>query len=264
MGFEYVAVPWPADAADPQPEMRWELEAAGFTLLGGCALTERGQRAVPRTARSYGDRAEELAEWAVRPSQVFAAPDHSAFAQLAWLWDCRFACFSTVLADGRVLQTMTDWGSVPAWPTQLARHRARTDRHTEQLVLATDRDARVVEGVRGAWDVHRARTSAAREAVPAHERLDDFVALWTAESRVRSRWTGRTRWVAGIMAFLVVLVPFVAVSVALGPQPWWVDTAVVLGAAVLTLPLYIRIWLRVRRWRGLRPRFRAPVPGARS
>ena len=176
---------------------------------------------MPRTARSYGERAEEFAEWAVRPSQVFAAPDHSAFAHLAWLWDCRFACFSTVLADGRVLQTMTDWGSVLVWPTQLARHRARVDRHTEQLALATDRDAGVVEGIPGAWDDHRDRVSAAREAVPPHERLDD------------SSRSG-------------------------------VDAAVVLGAAVLTLPLYVRIWLRVRRWRGLRPRFRAPVPGASS
>ncbi len=261
MGFDYVAVPWPEGAPDPQPELRGELADLGFRLLGGCALTDRGHREVARTARSYGDRAEEFAQWAALPGQVFAAPDASAFAQLGWLWDCRYACFSTVLADGRILQTMTAWGSDPLWPTQLARHQARTDRLTEQLVLATDRDARVVEGVRGAWDDHRDRLSAEGGAVPTHERLGDFVALWTAESRVRSRWTGRTRWLAGMVAFLVVGVPFLAVSLALGPQPWWVDATVVLSAAALVLLLYVRIWVRARRWRWLRPRFRAPVPG---
>lgn len=31
---------------------------------------------------------------------MFAAPDGTAFVQLSWLWDCRYACFTTVLADG--------------------------------------------------------------------------------------------------------------------------------------------------------------------
>jgi hypothetical protein len=69
------------------------------------------------------------------------------------------------------------------------------------------------------------------------------------------------QWVAGVLAFLVVLVPFVVTGVLLGRQPWWVDAAVIVVAGLLTLSLFLRVWLRVRRWRGLRPAFRAPVPG---
>ena len=264
MGFDYVAVEWPATAPDPQPEQRRELEDLGFVLLGGCALDDRHHREVGRMASSYGDRAPDLVEWAAQPGQVFAAPDGTAFVQLAWLWDCRYACFSTVLADGRILQTMTEWGADPAWPRQMARHQGRADRHTEQLALATDRDAHVVDGVRQAWEEHRGRVLAAGTDVPAHTRLEDFVRLWTAESRVRSRWTARTHWVLWGLLVVVLVSAFTVVGVLLGAQPWWVDAAVLLVGMLVARTIYVPTWLRVRRWRWLWPSFRAPVPGTGS
>lgn len=264
MGYEYVAVPWPADAADPQPEMREALESIGFRLLGGCALTDAAQRDVRRTAASYGVRGREFEHWAAQPGQVLTAPDHTAFAQLAWLWECRYATFTTVLADGRVLQTMTEWGADPVWPTALASHYRTTDRHTEQLVLATDPQAQVVAGAQDAWETHCRRVSATAAAVPQHTELADFVAIWSAESRARSTWTTRVQVVAGLLAFALVAVPFFVVSTLLGRQPWWIDAVVVVSAGVCVLPVFGRLWLRTRRWRRLRPTFRAPVPGART
>jgi hypothetical protein len=261
VGFDYVAVPWPEDVPDPQPAMRRDLEALGFRLLGGCAPTQPGLDDVRDTAPSYGDRAAEFARRAIEPGQVFAAPDGTAYAHLAWLWECRYAMFTTVRADGTLVQTMTEWGADPVWPRRLARFWSTTDRHTEQLVLATDRAAEVVDGVGVAWSAHAARVAAHGVPVPVHTDLHDFVAIWTAESHARSRWTARVQWVAGVLAFLVVLVPFVVTGILLGRQPWWVDAAVIVVAGLLTLSLFLRVWLRVRRWRGLRPAFRAPVPG---
>lgn len=247
---------------DPQPEMRRELEGAGFVLVGGCSLTADGIREVSRAARPYGKHAAEFARRAVEPGQVFAAPDGTAFVQLAWLWDCRCAVFTSVRGDGRILQTMTDWEAAPRWPTGLARHYDRTtDVHREQLVLATDLDAQVVpDGVLAAWGVHRDRLSTL-PAPPPHTSLGDFVRIHAAESRARSSWTSRVRVVSWILAFAFVLVPFEVVTLALGPQPWWTDLGMLAGAGLLFLTAYLPIWLRLRLWRRLRPRFRAPVPG---
>jgi hypothetical protein len=264
MAFDYVAVPWAPDAVDPQPEMRAALEAEGFRLLGGCALTEAGIRAAAAVAPSYGpDHAEEFARWGAEPGQVLAAPDRAAFVLLAWLWDCRYATFTTVLDDGTVLQTMTEWGADPVWPTALAGQYDASDRHTEQLVLATDPDARVVEGgVEQAWRVHGERLSPHAGSVPDHVALEDFVAIWAAESQARGTWSRRVQLVAGLMTFLVVLVPFLVMSLLL-PQSWWVQAGLVAAAGLVFLASFRRTWLRVRRWRGLRPSFRAPVPGTR-
>lgn len=264
MGFDYVAVPWPTDADDPQPEMREALERLGFRLLGGCAATGGAQREVRRTAASYGDREDEFEHWAQQPSQVFTSPDHTAFAQLAWFWDCSYGTFTTVLTDGRILQTSTEWGADPVWPTAQATHYRTTTQHDEQRLLATDLDVQVVAGIEAAWESHSRRVSGAGVVVPQHTDLADFVAIWSAESAARSAWTTRVQVVAFILAFLVVLVPFVVVSALLGAQPGWVDVVVVVVAGLCVLPVFRRIWLRARRWRRLRPAFRAPVPGTRT
>jgi len=264
VGFQYVAVPWPAEAADPQPEMRVTLERIGFRLLGGCALNDPAQPAIRRMAASYGAWGPLFEHWAAQPGQVLTAPDHTAFAQLSWLWDCRHATFTTVLADGRVLQTMTAWGADPVWPTAIASRYRTSYRHTEQLVLATDLDAQVVAGVEDAWEAHSRRVSTTAAKVPPHADLADFVAIWSAESRARSAWTTRVQVVAGFVAFVAVAVPFFVVSALLGAQPWWIDAVVVALAAVCVLPVFGQLWLRTRRWRRLRPRFRPPVPGART
>ena len=94
--------------------------------------------------------------------------------------------------------------------------------------------------------------------------LQDFVDFYVAESRARSRWVRRVRVVAFLAAFVPLLVCFFLVSAALGEQPWWIDLAIVLASALVCLALYQQAWFRVRTWRGLRPRFRAPVPGARG
>ena len=264
MGFDYTAVPWPADAADPHPELRVELEGAGFRLLGGCALSEEGGRAVDKMSRSYGPtRGPEFARWAREPLQVFAAPDGSTFAMLGWLWECRYAVFTSVLPDGRVLDTMTAWGSDPVWPRALARSYSRTtDTHTEQLILATDLEAQVVPGtLDAAWQVHRERLTAL-EHVPDHVALSDFADVYTAESRARSRWVRRVQVVTGMIAFAAVVVPYVPASMAMAQQPWWMTIGLVVVALLVALAANQWLWFRVRRWRWLRPRFRAPVPGA--
>lgn len=263
MGFEYVAVPWPAHVEDPQPGLRRSLEAAGFTLLGGCALTDAGRRSVGTIAASYGgEHAGTFARRAAEPSQVLASPDGTAFVVLAWLWECRYATFTTVLADGRLLQTSVDWEADPVWPQALAAHYHRTtDRHTEQLVLATDLGTRIVAGgVEEAWEQHRARVAAAPGPVPDHTSLTDLVRICTAESAARSTWVRRVQVASGLLTFLVLLVPYVAASRLLGHQPWWIDAALIGVFAGLFVILNTRVWLRVRRWRRLRPAFRAPVP----
>ena len=262
-GFDYVGVPWPGGAPDPQPGTRVGLEALGFRLLGGCSLTADGVRQVDAMAASYGEHREEFAAWGRQPGQVFVAPDGTAYVQLAWLWDCRYAVFTSVLADGSLVQTCTSWDADPRWPTTLARHYARlTDRRTEQLVLTTDPRAAVVEGeVEAVWAAHRARLAAAPVASADHTSLEDFVELYAAESRARATWAQRSRVLAFVSAFLVLLVPYVALAVALGEQPWWVDAGLVLAAGAAVTVLYLRLWLRMRTWRRLRPRFRAPVPG---
>jgi hypothetical protein len=264
MAFEYVAAPWRADAADPQPEMRTALEAEGFRLLGGCALTEAGVRTVAAIAPSYGpDHGKEFARWGAEPGQVLAAPDGTAFVLLAWLWDCRYATFTTVLDDGTVLQTLTEWGADPVWPTALAGQYEISDRRTEQLVLATDQHARVVEGgVERAWRAHGERLLPHAGSIPDHVALEDFVAIWAAESRARATWSRRVQLVAGLITFLMLLVPFLAASLLLA-QSWWVQMGLVVAASLLFPWSFRRVWLRVRRWRGLRPPFRGPVPGTR-
>ena len=252
-------VPWPDTAVDPQPELRQELEGLGFTLLGGCGIGESGLAEVVRTAPSFGDRADEFARRAQQPGQVFAAPDGTAFAQLAWLWECRYAAITTVRADGTVIQTVTAWGADPAWPTTLAPYYRWTDRRTEQLVLTTDDDAQVVDGLGPAWASHQHRVAAAGP-VRRHTRLEDFVTLWTAASRARSAWSTRIQLASAVVALAVVAVVVVLVFALAGPQPLWVDVGVGLLAAVAVLPVYVRTWMRARRGRWLRSRFRAPAP----
>jgi hypothetical protein len=262
VAFDYVAVPWPAELPDPQPALRQELEERGFRLLGGCALAEPGLRAVDQLSGAYRpEDADEFARQARLPSQVLGAPDGSAFAHLAWLFDCRFAVLSSVLADGILLQTCVDWEADPVWPRRLARHfRRTTDRRTEQLVLATDRSAEVVAGGVGrAWETHRERLAGHGAPVRDHTRLDDFVALHEAESRARATWSRRVRVVSFLVAFLVVLVPFELFTVLAGSQAWWVDAAAVGVAGVLAVGLHVVVWLRLRTARWLRPPFRAPT-----
>lgn len=261
VGFDYVAVPWPEGAPDPQPEMRGDLEARGFALLGGCALTADGIDEVSRTAPSYGDRADEFAEWAVQPGQVFAAPDGTAFTQLAWLWGCRYAAFTTVDAHGGMIQTLTAWGADPAWPSTLAPFYRWTDRHSEQLVLATDKDAQVVEGLGPAWASHQSRV-AATGSVRRHTELEDFVTLYRAQSAARSSWSTRIQLASAVIAFVVVASALMLVFALVGPQPWWIGSTLGVVAAVAAIPVFVRIWMRSRRWRWLRRRFRAPAPGA--
>ena len=264
MGFDYVPVPWPAEAPDPQPEMRRELEDVGFRLLGGCSLTGDGIREVARVAKTYGDGASEFERWAREPGQVLSSPDGTTFVQLAWLWDCRYATFTSVLGDGRIVQTMTDWDAAPRWPTSLGRRHRTLDVHREQQILATDLDVRVVPGdALATWRVHQERL-AGLPAPPPHVALADFARIQAAESRARSSWARRVQVVSFLLCFVLLLVPFVAVSAALGRQPWWVDLGVLATTGLLFMGVYVPIWSRVRGWRGLRRRFRAPVPGART
>lgn len=262
MAFDYAAVPWDPQATDPQPQLRAELEAEGFRLVGGCALAAAESSSVARMADTYGpEHAADFARWAARPSQVFVAPDRTAYAQLDWMWDCRYAVLTTVLADGTIVQTLHAWGADPVWPKRLAARYGATDRLTEQLAMATDPGARVVEGgIAATWAAHRRRVSEMGAPVADHSSVADFVAVYEAESRARSVWSRRVQVAAGVLAFLLVLVPFLAVSVALGEQPWWVDVAVLLAAGLAFRETFLRLWMRARRWRRLRPAFRAPVP----
>lgn len=266
-GFDYVAVPWPDDAPDPQPEMRAGLEAMGFRLLGGCSLTGHGLEQVDAMAAAYGpEHREEFAARGRQPGQVFAAPDGTAYVQLAWLWACRYGMFTSVLADGSLVQTCTSWDADPRWPTSLAKHYAgTTDRRTEQLVLATDPDATVVEGdVQRVWAAHQDRLAAVPGTFPDHTSLPDFVDVYAAESRNRAAWARRIRVLAFLSAFAITFVPYLLITVALGDQPWWVDGGVVLTAGLATISLYLPLWLRLRTWRRLRPHFLAPVPATRA
>lgn len=262
MGFNYVPVPWPVGAPDPQPAPRAELEDLGFRVLGGCALDDDGLREVEKMARAYGERADEFARWAAVPGQVLAAPDATAYAHLSWLWDCRFAVLTTVLADGSLVQTAAEWGSAPLVPDALARHQDSLDRITEQLTMTTDPHARVVPGpLVDVWEAHRSRLPRPAVGVPAHSALEDFVAVYVAESRSRGRWGLRMQVVAMLIAVAVVLVPYLAAGLVLGAQPWWVDVLLLAGAVVAAWMVFVPVWLRSRRWRALRPAFRAPVPG---
>ncbi len=260
MGFDYVAVPWPVGAPDPQPQLRAELETLGFRLLGGCALDNDAIDDVVSTAKTFGEHAGEFAHWAAQPGQVFAAPDGTSFAQLAWLWECRYGAFTTVRADGSLIQTMTEWGADPVWPVKLIRFRRWTDRRTEQLTLATDPEAEIVAGIGPAWEAHQRRVQEAGP-IPSHAELADFVAVWTAESDARSAWSTRMQVVSAAVALAVVACLVLVVSAVLGPQPWWSTVLVGLAAMVTVLELFPRVWMRSRRWRSLRRSILVPVPG---
>ena len=110
--------------------------------------------------------------------------------------------------------------------------------------------------------MHGERLSPHAGSVPDHVALEDFVAIWAAESRARAVWSRRVQLVAGLITFLVLLVPFLAASLLL-PQSWVVQVGLVVAASLLFLWSFRRVWLRVRRWRGLRPPFRGQVPGRR-
>jgi len=263
MRFDYVGAPWPPDAPDPQPQLRAELEEIGFQVLGGCGLTPGSGRAVDRLARQYGERADEFVRWAAVPGQVLASPDRTTFAHLAWLWDCRYGTLTTVLADGSLVQTTADWRIQPPRPTALPDHVGALDPSTEQLSMTSDPHTVIVSGTgQDLWAAHRARLDGVSSTgVPTHTDIGDFVAVYAAESRARSRWSRRLQAVAFLLAFGTVLLPFLAVNWLLGPQAWWVDASVVVAAGLLTLSLFRRYWLRARRAPRLRPHVRVPVPG---
>ena len=212
-------------------------------------------------APSYGARAEEFGHWACEPGQVFTAPDRTAYAQLAWLWECRYAVFTTVCPDGRLIQTMTAWEADPEWPTALVPFRRWTNRQTEQLALATDPAADVVDGLGPAWTSHRRRVATVGP-VPEHSDLDHFVEMWAAESAARSAWSTRVRLAAVVIAVVLVAGLCSAVTTLLGARPWWLDLGVLVAAVVGVVPVFVIIWMRARRWRWLRRPFRAAVPGA--
>lgn len=263
MRFDYIATPWPPDAPDPQPQLRAELEDVGFRVLGGCSLAPGSLRAVDTIARQYGERADEFVQWAAVPGQVLASPDGTTFAHLAWLWDCRYATLTTVLADGSLVQTTADWEGQPPRPTALPDHVGTLDPSTEQLSMTSDPHTEIVPGTgHDLWAAHRARLDRLSPTdVPTHSDLGDFVAVYAAESRARSRWSGRLQVVGFLLAFGTVLLPFLAVSWFLGPRPWWVDASTVVAAGLVTLSLFRRYWLRARRSPGLRSDVRVPVPG---
>ncbi|MBL0748026.1 hypothetical protein [Nocardioides baculatus] len=259
MGFEYVAVPWSVGDVDPQPRMRLELEALGFRLLGGCAVSDRHAQELHDMAQPYGNRAEEFAVWAARPGQVFAAPDGTAFAQLAWLWDCHYGCFTTHVPDGSVIQTLTAWGSDPVWPGLLSRFRWLTTRSTEQMVLATDPEAQVIEGVEAAWTAHQRRLAGIGRPLPQHGDLGRFVQVHAAESEIRLQWARRMEGMAVVLAFMFTVLALAMVGRAIGPQPWWVFLSTSAVGMLLAVYLYLCFKIRARRWRWLKPRFRTPA-----
>lgn len=263
-GFEYEGVPWPEGAADPQPELRAELEAAGFILIGGVLAAASGDAEIAAMARSYtDDQADAFVHWAHQPGQVFVAPDRRAFAHLSWFWGCRYAAITTVLGDGRMLETMTDWESDPPWPRKLSSAYERTtDRHTEQLVLSMDCDAEVAAGgAERAWSMHQRRLSPFTTEIPDHTRLDDFVRMYRSTSSARSRWARRVRVAASIPALLLAVATVQLLFLLTTPSSWWFAGLIAVAGLAVYVMSYQRMWLLTRRWRRLRPRFRAPVPG---
>lgn len=117
MKISYERGPWPDTEPDAQPGIRAELEALGFALLGGCFIVGPGRDEILRIADSYlPEMRPQAREWLDRPGQVFGSPDRSAFVKVVWFFGCPYAEFSTVLHDGRLVQTEVAWGADPWWP----------------------------------------------------------------------------------------------------------------------------------------------------
>ena len=103
LAFDYVAVPWADGRADPAArDACRRLEATGFRLPRRLRLTEAGLRAGGRhRVPAYGRTAAR----GVRPVGSRAGPGargagrHAPSSLLAWLWDCRYATFTTSLDD---------------------------------------------------------------------------------------------------------------------------------------------------------------------
>lgn len=258
-------MPWPDAEPDPQPELRAGFEALGFRVLGAAMRVFPTEAQLERLAAGYVKVDRELfREWGGRPYQVLAAPDGTAFVRLGWFWSGRYAEFSTVLPDGRLVTTLTDWGVDPAWPRQIRRwYAATTDRHSEQhLWCAPSASARVVDGsAADLWSAHRAQVADVQGgAAPSwHHGLVDALALYDAAQSSRNRSARRARLLAGLLGFLVALVPVVALSAVLLPG---FAASVVLGLVgwVVCVVAQKQLWLRARHWLWLHPRFIAPVP----
>lgn len=265
MKFQHAPAPWPPAEPDPQPELRAGFEALGFRVLGAAMRVFPTDAQFERLAAGYvqGDR-ELFREWGGRPYQVLAAPDGTAFVRLAWFWTGRYAEVSTVLPDGRLVTTSTDWGIDPAWPRQIRRwYAATTDRHREQQLWGSPScSAKVVDGTPGdVWSAHRAQVADVQGgAAPSwHHRLVDALALYDAAQASRNRSARRVRLLAGLFGFLVALVPVVALAAVLLPG---FGASVVLGLVgyVVCVVAQKQLWLRARHLLWLHPRFIAPVP----
>lgn len=198
---------------------------------------------------------------------MLAAPDETAFVRLAWFWAGRYAEMSTVLPDGRLVTTSTDWGIDPAWPRQIRRwYAATTDRHREQsLWLSPSCSARIVDGPAAElWSAHRAHVvdlSGDGAAPSGHRTLEDAIAVYDAGQTSRMRSNARAQRLSQLAGFLVACALLVPLTVML--RPGFATSVAMIGAGwLLWVVVQKQLWLRARHWRWLRPRFRAPVPQA--
>ncbi|MGD8200792.1 hypothetical protein ACQE98_09025 [Ornithinimicrobium sp. W1679] len=264
MTLESAAAPWPEDEPDPQPQLRAGLEALGFRLLGAQVLTD--PEAVVTLAEDYpADQGAELIEHGVRPAQVLRAPDGSAFARLAWFWSGTYGELTTVLVDGDVVTTVTDWNVDPPWPSAVAASYDRTtDRRQEQeQYFAQSRSVRIVDGDAAAlWAEHErhvASLAPLRTLVPRHTSLQDAVAVYTYAQQARERRNLRSRLMALALWAVLLLGAWLVLDLAT-PLNLAAKLLVVVVLAVGVGVVHPYVWVRLRHRPGPGPRHGAPVP----
>ncbi len=255
--FGTVAVP--ADGPPPYyPEVVASLEAAGFRRVGGL-LAELSPEQIEELVGAYESQVqEELRRSAHTPETILVAPDGSAFAGVDWFFGMPSVRIRTLLADGRVVETMRAWDRMPDQPLAMAPYAARLRLRREQDHSARGRLVTLVEGdALGVWTAHQDAVARSEVTPVSHRTLGQAQELWRQcflhDARIEMRVGPASRFV--LYGLQVVGLTLMALFVLLG-QPWWaVGTAGVCIAIVVVLVFRVTWWLRYSAW--LRPRFRA-------
>ena len=154
-------------------------------------------------------------------TSLFRTPDETAYVDVDWFVGGPWVRFSTVLADGSLVETQLRWKQLPPWPRQLRSvHRYMTlERDMRRDNIGTRGRSSAITTAEARWECWpTTRSTSAGMSAPAdrsrarHGSPQHAAAVLNAAMEHSGRSLARVAWTASIAAAAVVLA---ACSIAL-------------------------------------------------
>lgn len=180
---------------------------------------------------------------------ILSAPDQIAFVRVSWAWGSPTAVITSLLTDGRLIETQSAWRQGPAQGQLVSRSRGRAVQ-----VVATQEPLALwkahMAALRRLGEVHTIR----HRDLAQYAELTDLMRAHTQDCAAAGRAA-----MGGLLApALLLLVSVLALSTVTGASTPMIVSAVVVTALVILGG--VRLLHVSSRWRRvLRPTFHAPA-----